>query len=240
MTSLDSTTQAKLARVRERIERAADAAGRRADPITLIAVSKTFGADRVREAIDAGQTRFGENYLQEARTKMAEISAIGQAQPLEWHFIGPIQSNKTREIAQGFDWVQSLDRLKDARRLDEQRPPGLARLNVLLQVNVSAEPSKRGVAPPEVAALAAQVATLPRLCLRGLMAIPEPHPDPAHRRAEFARMRHLLEALRGQLAGAAAAHLDTLSIGMSDDLEDAIAEGSTMVRIGTAIFGARQ
>jgi pyridoxal phosphate enzyme (YggS family) len=240
MTSLDSTTQAKLARVRDRIERAADAAGRRTDPITLVAVSKTFGADRVREAIDAGQTRFGENYLQEARTKMAEISAMGLPRPVEWHFIGPIQSNKTREIAQGFDWVQSLDRLKDARRLDEQRPPDLPRLNVLLQVNVSAEASKRGVAPQQVAALATQVAALPRLCLRGLMAIPEPHPDSAHRRAEFARMRQLLQTLRQDLAGLPAAQLDTLSIGMSDDLEDAVAEGSTMVRIGTAIFGARQ
>jgi pyridoxal phosphate enzyme (YggS family) len=226
--------------VRDRIERAADAVGRRADAITLIAVSKTFGADRVREAIDAGQTRCGENYLQEARSKMAEILALRLERPPEWHFIGPIQSNKTREIAQGFDWVQSLDRLKDARRLDEQRPPGLPRLNVLLQVNVSAEASKRGVAPQDAAALAAQVAALPRLCLRGLMAIPEPNPDRARRRAEFARMRQLLQALRQDLAGMPAAQLDTLSIGMSDDLEDAIAEGSTMVRIGTAIFGERQ
>jgi PLP dependent protein len=222
------------------MERAAAAAGRQPDEIALLAVSKTFGADRVREAIDAGQWRFGENYLQEARAKMAGIAALGLPRPVEWHFIGPVQSNKTRDIAEAFDWVQSLDRFKDARRLDEQRPAGRPPLNVLLQVNVSGEPTKRGVAPGDVLALAARLAALPRLCLRGLMAIPEPHPDPAHRRAAFAQMRYLLASLRADPAAGPPDKLDTLSIGMSDDLEDAIAEGSTMVRIGTAIFGARQ
>jgi pyridoxal phosphate enzyme (YggS family) len=238
MASLDTTTQARLRQVRERIERAALAAGRDARTVSLVAVSKAFGADRIGEALAAGQYRFGENYLQEAVAKMAEVARTEPGHRLEWHFIGPIQSNKTRELAEGFDWVQSLDRLKIAQRLSRQRPHGRPPLNVLLQVNISAEATKHGVPPPELPALAGQVAALPGLRLRGLMAIPEPAVEVTHRRAAFARMRELLERLRGGLGGTGP-DLDTLSMGMSDDLEAAIAEGSTMVRVGTAIFGAR-
>ena len=238
MASLDTTTQARLRQVRERIERAALVAGRDARTVSLVAVSKAFGADRIAEALAAGQYRFGENYLQEAVAKMAEVARTEPGRRLEWHFIGPIQSNKTRELAEGFDWVQSLDRLKIAQRLSRQRPQGRPPLNVLLQVNISAEATKHGVPPPELPALAGQVAALPGLRLRGLMAIPEPAVEVTHRRAAFARMRELLERLRGGLGGAGP-DLDTLSMGMSDDLEAAIAEGSTMVRVGTAIFGAR-
>jgi pyridoxal phosphate enzyme (YggS family) len=238
MASLDSTTQARLQRVRDRIERTARGCGRDPRGVTLVAVSKTFGAERIREALAEGQTRFGENYLQEAVAKMAEVARTAPGQPLEWHFIGPIQSNKTRELAQDFDWVQSVDRLKVAHRLSEQRPAGRPDLNVLLQVNISGEDSKHGVAPQELVELACGVARLPRLKLRGLMAIPEPAADAARSQAAFARMRRLFEQLRGE-AGTASLELDTLSMGMSDDLEAAIAEGSTMVRVGTAIFGAR-
>jgi pyridoxal phosphate enzyme (YggS family) len=238
MASLDTTTQARLELVRARIERAARAAGRDPRTVALVAVSKTFGADRIREAITAGQQRFGENYLQEAVAKMHQIAAGSAADHPEWHFIGPIQSNKTRELAERFDWVQSLDRLRIAQRLSAQRPAGRPALNVLLQVNVSAEASKHGVAPAELPDLARQVAALPRLRLRGLMAIPEPTSDQARQHAAFARMRELFEQLRGDLAGPGV-DLDTLSMGMSDDLEAAVAEGSTMVRVGTAIFGAR-
>jgi hypothetical protein len=239
MASLDTTTQARLQRVHERIERAARAAGRDPRQITLVAISKTFGADRIRQALAAGQHRFGENYLQEAAGKMAEVARTAPGQAVEWHFVGPIQSNKTRELAERFDWIQSLDRLKVAQRLSQQRPAGRPPLNVLLQVNVSGEATKHGVAPHEVAELASQLAHLARLRLRGLMAIPEPTTDPARQGAAFARMRELLEQLQCELAGGAV-DLDTLSMGMSDDLEAAIAEGSTMVRVGTAIFGARK
>jgi pyridoxal phosphate enzyme (YggS family) len=238
MASLESSTQARLRRVRGRIAQAARAAGRDPAQVTLVAVSKTFGAERVREALAEGQTRFGENYLQEALAKMAQVARAAPGQPVEWHFIGPIQSNKTRELAQQFDWVQSVDRLKVAQRLSEQRPAGRGSLNVLLQVNVSGEATKHGVAPAQLPELARAVAQLPRLKLRGLMAIPEPGTDAATQHAAFARMRQLLERLRGE-AGTAGLDLDTLSMGMSDDLEAAIAEGSTMVRVGTAIFGAR-
>jgi pyridoxal phosphate enzyme (YggS family) len=197
----------------DRIERAARAAGRDPRTVSLVAVSKTFGPDRVGQALAAGQRRFGENYLQEALAKMAEVARTEAGHTAEWHFIGPIQSNKTRELAESFDWVQSLDRLKIAQRLGSQRPADRPALNVLLQVNISGEATKHGVAPSELPALARQVAAL-------------------------ARMRELLEGLRGELAGAAS-DLDTLSMGMSDDLEAAVAEGSTMVRVGTAIFGAR-
>ena len=239
MASLDTTTQARLELVRGRIERAARAAGRDPRTVALVAVSKTFGADRIREAITAGQHRFGENYLQEAVAKIDQIAASSAADPPEWHFIGPIQSNKTRELAERFDWVQSLDRLRIAQRLSAQRPADRPALNVLLQVNVSAEASKHGVSPAELPDLARQVAALARLRLRGLMAIPEPTSDQARQHAAFARMRELFEQLRGDLAGPGV-DLDTLSMGMSDDLEAAVAEGSTMVRIGTAIFGARK
>jgi len=239
MASLDTTTQARLGQVRARIERAARAAGRDPSSIALVAVSKTFGADRIREAVAAGQHRFGENYLQEAIVKIDQIDATGAANRPEWHFIGPIQSNKTRELAERFDWIQSLDRFRIAQRLSEQRPAGRPALNVLLQVNISSEATKHGVAPAELRDLGRQVAALPRLRLRGLMAIPEPTSDQARQQASFARMRELFEQLRGELASPGG-DLDTLSMGMSDDLEAAVAEGSTMLRIGTAIFGARK
>ncbi len=239
MASLDTTTQARLELVRARIESAARAAGRDPRTVALVAVSKTFGADRIREAVAAGQHRFGENYLQEAVAKIDEIAATEAGRSLEWHFIGPIQSNKTRELAERFDWIQSVDRLKIAQRLSGQRTARRPALNVLLEVNVSAEATKHGVPPAGLRDLARQVAALPRLRLRGLMAIPEPTSDPARQHAAFARMRELLEQLRGEVAGPGV-DLDTLSMGMSDDLEAAVAEGSTMVRIGTAIFGARK
>ena len=225
--------QARLRAVMERIAVAARAAGRDPASVSLVAVSKTFSADAVAAAHAAGQIAFGENYVQEAVDKIAALGP--QRAELQWHFIGPIQSNKTRVIAEQFDWVQSVDRLKVAQRLSEQRPPGLAPLNVLLQVNISGEASKSGVAPAEAQALAQAVGQLPRLKLRGLMAIPEPAADPAHQRAPLAAMRALFDRLR-----AAGFDVDTLSMGMSADLESAVLEGSTMVRIGTAIFGERE
>jgi len=195
-------------------------------------VSKTFPADAVREAHAAGQCAFGENYVQEA---LAKIEALADLRPqLEWHLIGPLQSNKTRVVAEAFDWVHSIDRLKIAQRLSEQRPPGMPPLQVCLQVNVSGEASKSGVAPDELPALAQAVAALPRLRLRGLMSIPEPAEGEAAQRAPHRVLRGLFERLQAQ--GLA---LDTLSMGMSADLEAAIAEGSTLVRVGTAIFGGR-
>ena len=190
-------------------------------------MSKTKPAAAVREAYAAGIRDFGENYLQEALEKQAELSEL----PLIWHFIGPIQSNKTKPIAEHFAWVHSVDRLKIAQRLSEQRPTGLPPLNICLQVNVSAEDSKSGCAPAELAALAQAVSQLPNLRLRGLMAIPEPTDDVAAQRAAFARLRELRDGLP--------LPLDTLSMGMSHDLDAAIAEGATWVRIGTALFGAR-
>jgi pyridoxal phosphate enzyme (YggS family) len=239
MASLDSTTQARLQQVRERIERAARAAGRDPGLVALVAVSKTFGADRIGQALAAGQHRFGENYVQEAVGKIDQIARTEPGRSVEWHFIGPIQSNKTRELAERFDWVQSVERLKIAQRLSQQRPADRPPLQVLLQVNISGESTKHGVAPRELPELARQVARLPGLRLRGLMAVPEATQEAARQRASFATMRELLQRLR-QDAGTAGADLDTLSMGMSDDLEAAIAEGSTMVRVGTAIFGARK
>jgi pyridoxal phosphate enzyme (YggS family) len=201
--------------------------------VRLLAVSKAFPATVIAEAARAGQRAFGENYVQEALAKMDELVDSAD-QPLEWHFIGPIQSNKTRAIAQAFDWVQSVDRLKIAERLAEQRPADLPLLNVLLQVNVSGEASKAGVAPDQLSQLAAAVAHLPRLRLRGLMAIPAPETDVERQRLAFARTNKLFRQLRAD-----GLKVDVLSMGMSDDLEAAIAEGATMVRIGTAIFGAR-
>ena len=199
------------------------------DPATvgLLAVSKTQPAAAIREAAAAGIRDFGENYLQEALDKQAELSDL----PLAWHFIGPIQSNKTKSIAEHFDWVHSVDRLKIAQRLSDQRPTALPPLNICLQVNVSGEASKSGCAPEELPKLAQAVAAMPHLRLRGLMCIPAPSEDPAEQRAAFARLR----ALRDELP----LTLDTLSMGMSQDLEAAIAEGATWVRIGTALFGAR-
>jgi hypothetical protein len=221
---------ANLQAVRARIERAARAAGRPPESVELLAVSKTFPAEHIREAHAAGQIAFGENHLQEAVQKITQLEAV----PLVWHYIGPIQSNKTSSIAGHFHWVHSVDRERVARRLSDARPEGQPPLEVCIQVNVSGEASKSGISPGELEPLAAAVAGLPRLRLRGLMAIPEPTSDSALQRRRFAQLRELLEALvaRGYA-------LDVLSMGMSDDLESAIAEGSTMVRIGTAIFGPR-
>ena len=222
-----STIAENIAKVGERIRAAAQASGRDLDHIGLLAVSKTKPAAAVREAYAAGIRDFGENYLQEALEKQAELSEL----PLIWHFIGPIQSNKTKPIAEHFAWVHSVDRLKIAQRLSEQRPTDLPLLNICLQVNVSAEDSKSGCAPAELAALAQAVSQLPNLRLRGLMAIPEPTDDVTAQRAAFARLRELRDGLP--------LPLDTLSMGMSHDLDAAIAEGATWVRIGTALFGAR-
>jgi len=234
MATIPTPLQERLAAVRTRIAQAARSASRPADAVRLLAVSKTFPAAAVQEAADAGQTEFGENYVQEAVEKIAALRNK-TASPLIWHFIGPIQSNKTRPIAENFDWVHSIDRDKIARRLSEQRPDGLPPLQVCIEVNVSGEASKSGVAPGDVPALARLVADLPRLKLRGLMAIPEPTDDMTLQRQRFATLRGLLEAL--QKDGLA---VDTLSMGMSADMDAAIAEGATMVRIGTAIFGQRE
>jgi len=212
---------------------AAQDVGRAPQSVQLLAVSKTFGPDAVLEAVQAGQRAFGENYLQEALDKIAALKAAG-APALEWHFIGPIQSNKTRPIAEHFDWVHTVEREKIAQRLSEQRPAGMAPLQICLQVNISGEASKSGVAPAELAQLAHKVAALPNLTLRGLMAIPEPAEDFAQQRAAFAQLRVLYQQLRAD--GLA---LDTLSMGMSADLRAAIAEGATIVRVGSAIFGSR-
>jgi pyridoxal phosphate enzyme (YggS family) len=221
---------ANLQAVQARIASAARSAGRPPQSIALLAVSKTFGAAEVRECHAAGQRAFGENYVQEALDKIAALADCA----IEWHMIGPIQSNKTRVIAEHFQWVHSVERDKIARRLNESRPAHLPPLNVCIQVNVSGEASKSGIAPGADIALAEVIASLPRLKLRGLMAIPEPTPDRALRRQRFARLR----AMHDHLIACGHA-LDTLSMGMSDDLEDAIAEGSTLVRVGTAIFGRR-
>jgi pyridoxal phosphate enzyme (YggS family) len=228
--SQNSAISDNLRNIRARIDHAARANDR--DPVTvsLLAASKAFGPDRVSEAAAAGQTDFGENYLQEALAKMDALSGL----PLCWHFIGPIQSNKTRPIAERFAWVHSIDRLKIAERLSAQRPQAMPPLQVCLEVNVSAEASKGGVAPADLPKLAHAVAGLPRLRLRGLMAIPAPERDAAAQRAAFRRVRRLFESLRDS-----GLELDTLSMGMSGDLEAAIAEGATIVRVGTAIFGNR-
>ena len=213
--------------------RACVLAQRGVDSVTLLAVSKTFDAAAVREAATAGQRAFGENYVQEALDKITALADLRAA--LEWHLIGPLQSNKTRVVAEGFDWVHSVDRLKIAQRLSEQRPANLPPLHVCLQVNISGEASKSGLAVAEVAAVAAEVARLPRLRLRGLMAIPEPAADSQAQRAPHRALRELLAAVNAQHGLA----LDTLSMGMSADLEAAVLEGATIVRVGSAIFGAR-
>ena len=221
-----------LDEVRQRIAKAAADASRDASSVTLLAVSKTFPAEDVRAAFNAGQRAFGENYVQEAVAKIAELADLRSE--IEWHFIGPLQSNKTKVVAENFDWVHSVDRLKIAERLSDQRPDGMPPLNVCLQINVSGEDSKSGVAPGDASALARQIAALPRLRLRGLMAIPEPAGTLDEQRAPHRRLREILDTLRAD-----GLELDTLSMGMSADIEAAILEGSTMVRIGTAIFGAR-
>jgi pyridoxal phosphate enzyme (YggS family) len=220
-----------LQAVNERIAGAARAAGREPAAVALLAVSKTHAPALIEEAFGAGQRAFGENYVQEALDKMAALAHLA----IEWHLVGPLQSNKTRAAAERFQWVHTLDREKIARRLSEQRPQAMPPLDVLVQVNVSGEASKSGVVPREAAALAKAVAALPRLRLRGLMTVPEPTDDERLQRARFREVRELYESLRRE--GLA---LDTLSMGMTADMEAAIAEGSTMVRIGTAIFGERQ
>jgi PLP dependent protein len=224
----------KLQEVKGRIDRAVSAAGRPAASVTLLAVSKTFGAGAVAQAHAAGQTAFGENYVQEALDKMAALVALRDQ--LQWHFIGPLQSNKTRAVAEAFDWVHSVDRLKIAQRLAEQRPAHLAPLNLCLQVNISGEASKSGVLPADLPALAQAVVALPasRIRLRGLMAIPEPAADFAAQRVPHHALHELFNALKAK-----GLVLDTLSMGMSADLEAAVHEGATLVRVGSAIFGAR-
>lgn len=225
-----TTIAARLQAVRERIARAARAAGRLPQDVTLVAVSKTFPSSAIAEAHAAGQRAFGENYLQEGLAKVHKLADLD----LEWHYIGPIQSNKTRPIAENFSWVHGVDREKIAARLSEARPPHLPPLQICVQVNVSGERSKSGVPPEQALELAKAISVLPRLQLRGLMAIPEPTPDAGLRRNRFRALREL----RDEIVRAGVA-LDTLSMGMSDDMEAAIAEGATLVRIGTAIFGAR-
>jgi len=215
-----------------RLARACAAAGRPVQSVTLLAVSKTFDADAVREAVAAGEHRFGENYVQEGLDKIDSLADLRSR--IEWHLIGPLQSNKTRVVAEQFDWVHSVDRVKIAQRLSEQRPAQLPPLQVCLQVNISGEASKSGLRPDEVPAVAKAVAALPRLTLRGLMAIPEPAADVTTQRAPHRALRELLMSLQAE--GLA---LDTLSMGMSADFEAAVMEGATIVRVGGAIFGAR-
>ncbi|MFZ5523570.1 MAG: YggS family pyridoxal phosphate-dependent enzyme [Pseudomonadota bacterium] len=226
MTTIASNLQA----VRYAISAAAGEAGRRSEEVCLLAVSKTFPPAAVREAYLAGQTRFAESYVQEALDKIAVLHGLA----IEWHYIGPIQSNKTRAIAENFSWVHSVDRFKIAERLSGQRPVHLPPLQVCLQVNISQETSKSGVAPDEADELARAIAKLPNLTLRGLMAVPAPGGDFTAQRVPFSRLRKLRDQLNRQ-----GMQLDTLSMGMSDDFAAAIAEGATMVRIGTAIFGDR-
>ncbi|HHW79091.1 MAG TPA: YggS family pyridoxal phosphate-dependent enzyme [Xanthomonadaceae bacterium] len=227
---MNSDFAARLHAVLARIRAAEQRFQRPPGSVALLAVGKTQPAAAIAAVAAAGQARFGENYLQEALAKMAELAALN----LEWHFIGPVQANKTRPIAERFAWVHSVDRLKIAERLSAQRPAGLPPLNVCLEVNISREPSKHGLDESDVPAVARAVAALPRLRLRGLMAIPAPAADFAAQRLPCARLRELWERLLAE-----GLELDTLSMGMSDDLEAAIAEGATLVRVGTAIFGPR-
>ncbi|MBI3285905.1 MAG: YggS family pyridoxal phosphate-dependent enzyme [Burkholderiales bacterium] len=230
MSLISDNLQAVLADIRA----CAVAAGRDPQQVGLLAVSKTFPAEAVLQAARAGQQAFGENYLQEALEKIRVLQILAPELPVEWHFIGPIQSNKTRAIAEHFSWVHSVDREKIAGRLSGQRPIELPPLNICLQVNISGEASKSGVLPEEAAAVALKIAALPHLRLRGLMAVPEPSAGMQEQRQAFRRLRELSEQIRAH-----GLPLDTLSMGMSADLHAAIAEGSTMLRIGTAIFGSR-
>ncbi len=228
---MSTSVSANLAQVRKRIELACQAVGRASDTVKLLAVSKTMPAQAVREAYAAGQLAFGENYIQEGVDKIAALADL----PLEWHCIGPIQSNKTKLVAENFAWVHSIDRLKIAERLSAQRPAHLPPLQVCLQVNVDGGSNKSGVAPEDLLALAQAVAKLPHLQLRGIMTIPEPAETEAEARAVHQQAKRLFDHLK-----TAGLTLDTLSMGMTADLEAAVAEGSTCVRVGTAIFGARQ
>lgn len=230
-----SSIAKQLQVVNSRIAAAAHAAGRDPQEIQLLAVSKFFDISSVLEAVRAGQTAFGENYVQEALDKIDALKLAAPEAVVEWHFIGPIQSNKTRQIAEHFDWVHSVDREKIARRLSEQRPPQLPPLNICLQVNISEEDSKSGLSPDELLPVAQAVAAMPGLRLRGLMAIPAPTEVEEEQRAAFRRLRELSDLLTE--SGIAC---DTLSMGMSADLDAAIAEGASIVRVGTAIFGQRQ
>ncbi|MBI3383852.1 MAG: YggS family pyridoxal phosphate-dependent enzyme [Aquabacterium sp.] len=227
-----ATIASNLQLVTARINQACSRVGRRPDSVTLLAVSKTFPAETVREAFHAGQRKFGENYVQEAVDKIAELADL-RAQ-IEWHMIGPLQSNKTRVVAESFDWVHTIDRLKIAQRLSEQRPAHLSPLQVCIQVNTSGEASKSGVAPEEALALAQAVSALPRLTLRGVMALPAPTDDPALQKAQLHAVRVVFDDLKFK-----GLPLDTLSMGMSADLEAAVEEGSSMLRVGTALFGNR-
>lgn len=232
-----TTIVTNLLQVQERIARACASAGRDTASVALLAVSKTFGADAVQEAAAAGQRAFGENYVQEAVDKMAALNALNLA-PLQWHCIGPLQSNKTRLVAEHFDWVHTVDRLKIAERLSAQRPTHLAPLQVCLQLNVDGGANKAGVPPEEALALARAVAPLPRLVLRGVMSIPEPAMGFEAQRALHLRAKAVFDDIQAaQCPGLE--HFDTLSMGMTADLEAAIAAGSTLVRVGTGIFGGR-
>jgi len=227
-----ATISNNLQLVRERINQACSRVGRAPDSVTLLAVSKTFPAETVREAFHAGQRKFGENYVQEAVDKIAALADLRDQ--IEWHMIGPLQSNKTRVVAETFDWVHTIDRIKIAQRLSEQRPAHLPPLQVCIQVNTSGEASKSGVAPAEALALAQAVSTLPRLTLRGVMALPAPTEDPAVQKAELHEVRVVFDDLKSK-----GIPLDTLSMGMSADMEAAVEEGSSMLRVGTALFGKR-
>ena len=233
-----TTIANNLQQVQARIAQACAAAGRAPSSVALLAVSKTFGADAVLQAVAAGQRAFGENYIQEGVDKIAAVRAAVPALALQWHCIGPIQSNKTRLVAEHFDWAHTVDRLKIAERLSAQRPSHLAPLQVCIQVNVDGGLNKSGVAPEEALALAGAVAALPQLCLRGVMSIPEPAPDHATQLALHQRVRAVFEQIRASGLGGLE-RFDTLSLGMTADLDAAIQAGSTMVRVGTGIFGGR-
>ncbi|WP_313072965.1 YggS family pyridoxal phosphate-dependent enzyme [Melaminivora sp.] len=240
MTNIIDTVAARLNEVRARIDSSCAAAGRPAGSVALLAVSKTFGPEAVLAAAQAGQRAFGENYLQEAVDKMAALQGMAPALAgeLVWHCIGPLQSNKTRLVAGHFAWAHTIDRLKIAQRLSDQRPPGMPPLNVCIQVNVDGGANKSGVAPGEALELACAAARLPRLALRGVMAIPEPQQDFAAQLAVHQRVRAVFDAIAASGAEGLE-RFDTLSLGMTGDLEAAVAAGSTLVRVGSGIFGVR-
>lgn len=233
-----SFIKANLDSIKKRITQAAEACDRSPRDIELLAVSKTFPAEDVRACFDSGQRAFGENYVQEGVSKIESLKDLRSQ--IQWHFIGPLQSNKSRDVAENFDWVHSIDRLKIAQRLNDQRPSNLGRLNVCIQVNISDETTKSGVQPDDVIELCNNISNMPNLLLRGLMSIPEPTDDVAQQRDAHRQLYKLLEFLKSSKElDQSKMQLDTLSMGMSSDIEAAIAEGSTMVRVGTAIFGKR-
>ena len=234
MSELKPGLPERLERVRGELAAAERAAGRPVGSVRLIVVGKTFPIEACEEAYACGQRSFGENYVQEGVEKIVHFRAAHSEDPGEWHFIGPLQANKTRLVAEHFDWVQSVDRLRIASRLSAQRPESMPPLNILIEVNIDGEDTKSGVAPEEVAAFAHEVAAYPRLRLRGLMAIPAPAGDSESRRRPLAAMRRLFEQLRAKHPD-----MDTLSMGMSADMDEAVAEGATMVRVGRAVFGPR-